>query len=151
MKKILILILVLAAVGGAAYWYMNMKPGTFGNSLPASEKAASQQGASQQVPEMPGGDQAGVTPKPETFSGKLETVNKGCVGKTSGECYIVVDGKHVTYVMNMPADLIGQIIGVPTYLDLEGKIGQDVEVYAQKKADGAYSLYGSSKFYIKLK
>jgi hypothetical protein len=150
MKNILISIAVLAVLGGAAYWYIQM-PKASPNDLPAPQQENStEQGASMQAPDLPGASTP--SPKPETFSGKLEEVKKGCqpIG-AKGECYAVVDGKHVTIVLNMPADLMGQIIGVPTIGDLEGKIGSDVEVYAQKKADGTYTLYGSSKFYIKLK
>ncbi len=84
----------------------------------------------------------------EKFSGILQEVNVGCF--VDGECYVVVDGKHVTAVMGWSGETVGTLIGVDGFGDLEKFIGEEVEVYAQNKNDGFYSLYGSKGFYIKL-
>jgi hypothetical protein len=65
---------------------------------------------------------------------------------------VVVDGKHVTVLAGLRIDPppVGQIIGVPSIGELEDKIGTPVEVYAQDKGDGTYTLYGSTGFYVKV-
>ncbi len=83
------------------------------------------------------------------FSGKLEEVNTGCFA--DGECYVVVDGKHVTTTMGWTQGTLGSIKGVEGFGDLESLIGQDIEVYAKDKGDGTYTLYGSSNFYVEVK
>jgi hypothetical protein len=86
--------------------------------------------------------------KADTFVGKLEEVNTGCFA--DGECYVVVDGKHVTTIMGWSQETVGTIQGVEGFGDLENHIGEDVEVYAQDTGDGKYTLYGSEGFYVKL-
>ncbi len=86
--------------------------------------------------------------KVANFSGKLEEVNTACFA--DGECYVVVAGKHVTTLMGWSRDVVGTIQGAESIADLEGMIGQEVEVYAQDKGDGAYTLYGSAGFYVKI-
>lgn len=83
------------------------------------------------------------------FSGKLEKVDTGCFA--DGECYVEVDGKHVTAIMGWSQQTVGTVQGVEGFGDLESHIGEEVEVYAQDKGDGTYTLYGNSGFYIKLK
>lgn len=83
------------------------------------------------------------------FSGKLEKVDVGCFA--DGECYVEVDGKHVTAIMGWSQETVGTVQGVEGFGDLESHIGEEVEVYAQDKGDGTYTLYGNSGFYIKLK
>jgi len=83
-----------------------------------------------------------------TFSGELEEVNTGCFA--DGECYVVVDGKHVTIIMGWSQEISGKIIGVEGFGDLESHIGREVEVYAKNQGDGTYTLYGSENFYISL-
>lgn len=87
--------------------------------------------------------------KTEKFSGKLEEVNVGCF--VDGECYVVVDKKHITVIMGWSQEIVGSIIGAPSIEDLEAHKGEEMEVYAQKKSDGTYTLYGSKDFYVKLK
>jgi hypothetical protein len=41
-------------------------------------------------------------------------------------------------------------MGVEGFGDLESHVGEQIEVYAQDKGDGSYTLYGNSGFYIKL-
>ena len=88
--------------------------------------------------ERPTGDKF----KADTFTGILQSVDTGCFA--DGECYIMVDDKHVTVIMGWSQDTVGTIIGVPSFADLEGFIGKPVEVYARENTDGTYSLYGSA-------
>lgn len=99
----------------------------------------------------PAGSNTSPVLKSEKFSGKLEEVNTGCFA--DGECYVVVDGKHVTVLTGMRLTQIpvGQILGVPTIGDLEGSIGKNFEVYAMQTPEGNYTLYGSADYYVKLK
>lgn len=94
-------------------------------------------------------DQLNIKIKADVFSGKLEEVNTGCFA--DGECFVVVSGKHITALMGWSRDTVGKILGVDGFGDLENYIGKEVEVYAQDKGDGTYTLYGSEGFYIKLK
>lgn len=86
--------------------------------------------------------------KADVFTGTLETVDTGCFA--DGECFVEVDGKHVTAIMGWTQETVGTIQGVPSFGDLESHIGSLVEVYAQDKSDGTYTLYGSEGFYIKV-
>ncbi len=86
--------------------------------------------------------------KADVFTGKLEEVNVGCF--VDGECYVVVDGKHVTVVMGWSTAVVGSVQGVDSFGSLENHIGSSVEVYAQDLSDGTYTLYGSEGFYVKL-
>jgi hypothetical protein len=82
------------------------------------------------------------------FRGKLQEVNLGCF--VDGECYVVVDGKHVTSVIGWSQEITGSVIGVDGFSDLEAHIGKDVEVFARKVSGTEnYTLYGSADFYIK--
>ena len=85
--------------------------------------------------------------KADTFTGTLEEVNTGCF--SDGECYIMVDGKHVTVLRGRSQDTVGNIVGAPSIGDLENYIGSEVEVYAQVNPDNTYTLYGSEGFYVK--
>ena len=87
--------------------------------------------------------------KVANFTAKLEEVNTGCFA--DGECYVVVGGKHITTLMGWSRETVGSLQGVDSMGDLESQIGREVEVYAQDKGDGTYTLYGNAGFYIKLK
>lgn len=87
--------------------------------------------------------------KVANFSGKLSEVNTGCFA--DGECYVVIDGKHITTTLGWRQEILGTIQGVESLGDMENYIGRDFEVYVQDKGDGTYTLYGSEGFYIKLK
>lgn len=82
------------------------------------------------------------------FTGKLESVDTGCFA--DGECFVIVDGKHITAIRGWSQDVVGSVQGVAGFGDLEQKIGKNVEVYAHDMGDGTYSLYGSAGFYIKV-
>lgn len=86
--------------------------------------------------------------KADTFKGKLEQVNIGCFA--DGECFVVVDGKHITTLVGRKGGEVGGVVGVEGFGDLENFIGEEVEVYAQDLSDGTFTLYGSEGFYIKL-
>lgn len=86
--------------------------------------------------------------KADVFTGKLEEVNTGCFA--DGECYVMVDGKHVTTLRGWSRDTVGSVQGVEGFGDLEKYIGKNVEVYAQVNPDNTYTLYGSEGFYVKL-
>ncbi len=86
--------------------------------------------------------------KVANFTAKLEEVNTGCFA--DGECYVVVGGKHITTLMGWSRETVGSLQGVESIGDLESQIGKEVEVYAQDKGDGTYTLYGNSGFYVKL-
>jgi hypothetical protein len=86
--------------------------------------------------------------KADMFTGTLEVVDTGCFA--DGECYVEVNGKHVTAIMGWSQETVGTIKGVDSFGDLEKYIGKQVEVYAQVREDGTYTLYGSEGFYIKL-
>jgi hypothetical protein len=86
--------------------------------------------------------------KAANFTGTLQKVDTGCFA--DGECYMEVDGKHITTLRGWSQDTVGQVLGVEGFGDLEAHIGAKVEVYAQDLSDGTYTLYGSEGFYIKL-
>lgn len=87
-------------------------------------------------------------PTTATFSGTLEAVNTGCFA--DGECFITVDGKHVTAIMGWSQETVGSVIGVQGFGDLEAYLGKRVEVSAQDLGDGKYTLYGNESYYIKV-
>lgn len=99
--------------------------------------------------ETPNNEESVGKLKVANFEGKLEEVDTGCFA--DGECFVVVGGKHVTAIMGWSQEIVGSVQGVEGFGDLESHIGKDVEVYAQDKGDGKYTLYGSEGFYIKLK
>lgn len=86
--------------------------------------------------------------KADTFTGTLTKVVPGCF--VDGECYVEVDGKKVTAVLGFSQAVVGSVIGVDGFGDLEKHIGEKVEIYAQDNSDGTYTLYGSTGFYIKV-
>ncbi len=124
MKKLIIVILLIVA---GVVVYMQMHGNTSVNEPQISEGKL----------------------KVANFSGPLEEVNTGCFA--DGECYVVVDGKHVTAIMGWSQETVGSVQGVEGFGDLENHIGKEVEVYAKDSGDGTYTLYGSEGFYIKLK
>lgn len=79
------------------------------------------------------------------FEGVLQEVNTGCYA--DGECYVVVDGKHITTLMGWSRDTVGSA----DYDALTEAIGAPVEVYALPKEDGTYTLYGNEAYYVRVK
>lgn len=136
-KNIVIVIVVVLLIGFGVYW-RRAEP-VVNTQTPSGDRA------------MPYGQEPATQTdgKAETFSGKLEQVNTGCFA--DGECYVVVGGKHVTVLMGWSRTTVGSTLGVESFGDLESHIGENVEVYAQMKDDGTYTLYGNESYYVKLK
>lgn len=133
MKNILIAVALLVLLSGGVYWAKSNK-NTEGGRYMNSDGVV--------VDDTDGKLKAAV------FQGSLEEVNTGCFA--DAECYVVVDGKHVTTTMGWSQEIGGTVQGVEGFGDLEQHIGEEVEVYAQDKGDGTYTLYGSAGFYVKL-
>lgn len=141
-KNISMIVIILLLAGGA-FWYKSAHK----EIIPAvTETTPNDQRVSPLEPPQPKPEESLKT---EAFSGKLEEVNTGCF--VDGECYVVVSGKHVTVVMGWSQETVGKIIGVESIGDLEAHKGEEMNVYAQKKTDGTYTLYGSENFYVRLK
>ena len=85
---------------------------------------------------------------PERFSGKLESINTGCF--SDGECFAMVGGKHVSAIWGWVSETVGEVKGVESFGDLEKHVGQSIDVYANKLADGSYTLYGNTEYFISL-
>jgi hypothetical protein len=103
-----------------------------------------------------GGRRMGDTPgkqlplqTPEKFSGVLEKVDTGCFA--DGECYVVVSGKHITVLWGWTNETVGSVrSGEGGIGALEQHIGAKIDVYANRLADGSYTLYGSPDYYVEL-
>ncbi len=155
MKNILLLGLVLV-IAASGYYFFNKEqsapiktvetPETTDSVTPAETLPEGRVMAPAESTDTPA--PAGKL-KAANFSGKLEEVNVGCFA--DGECYVVVGGKHITTMMGWSRDIWGTVQGVPSFGDLEGQIGKDVEVYVQDLSNDTYTLKGSEGFYIKLK
>lgn len=152
-KNALIAIIILIIIG-AGYWYISAR-----NTNDTPPPAAQTQDQAT-IPSdngriaTPAEEPTSTTPpagklKVANFSGKLEKVDTGCFA--DGECYVVVDGKHITTTMGWSRETVGSVQGVAGFGDLEQHIGQEIKVYAQDKGDGIYTLYGSEGFYVRLK
>ena len=150
MKTVHIIIVLVLLLAGSTYLYLAREVEAPTNiDTPISDIAP-------EVPNEPVLTASTTTP-PEpnttsdtkTFSGILEDVNTGCFA--DGECYVSVSGVHVTTLLGRRQEVVGRVIGVPGFGDLENFIGEQVEVNAKKLADGTYTLYGNEGFYIKLR
>jgi hypothetical protein len=131
LKIILVLAVGLALLAGAFYYLLG----------------SDSEGA-RVIPGFGQNEEGEMKLKAAAFTGKLEEVNTGCFA--DAECYVVVDGKHVTAIMGWSQETVGTVEGVAGFGDLESHIGEQVRVYAQDKGDGTYTLYGSEGFYIRL-
>ncbi len=140
-KNIAAIVIVLLVIIGA-FWYMSWHKSA---SITTDGTIA---GDSDRMASPASDDAAGGKLKVANFSGKLSEVNTGCFA--DGECYVVVDGKHITTTMGWSQETMGTVQGVDSFGDLESHIGENVEVYAKDNADGTYTLYGSNGFYVKL-
>ncbi len=144
--KYILIVGALIIIAGGAYLYMSPSKEVTENTNQETEQQGERIMPSENENEEVGSD---GKLKAETFSGTLEEVNTGCFA--DAECYVVVDGKHVTVLMGWSRDTVGSVLGLEGIGDLEAHIGEEVEVYAQDKSDGTYTLYGSEGFYVKLK
>ena len=86
--------------------------------------------------------------KVANFVGTLQSVNIGCF--SDGECSVEVDGKHITTLLGWNNKIVGSVLGVEGFADLEAHVGEKVEVYVQDLSNGKFTLYGSEGFYIKV-
>ncbi len=84
----------------------------------------------------------------DKFVTKLQSVDTGCF--SDGECFVMVEGKHLTVIDGRRQGVVGTIKGVESFGDLEKHIGEFVEVYAQVIDKDTFTLYGNPDFYIKL-
>lgn len=134
MEKYWIIVGFVIILIGGAYWHSN--------------KTVVEEGGRRVPAENIVVDESNGKLKAAVFHGKLEEVNVGCFA--DGECYVVVGGKHVTTTLGWRQEVVGTVEGVEGFGDLEQHIGEEMEVYAQDKGDGAYTLYGSAGFYVKL-
>jgi hypothetical protein len=82
------------------------------------------------------------------FTGTLQKVDTGCFA--DGECFVVVDGKHVTAVRGWSQEIVGTVQGVEGFGDLTKHIGEQMDVYAYGAGDGVYTLYGNEALYIRI-
>lgn len=82
------------------------------------------------------------------FSGTLQKVNTGCF--SDGECFVIVDGKHVTALRGWSQEVVGTVQGVEGFGDLTQHIGEQMDVYAYGAGDGVFTLYGNDALYIRL-
>lgn len=144
-------LLVLLVVGGGLYRVSDVDED---RALPAQEtmehvvhEVGVSPGETERVVVLPHDDTMASpshqTPATEDlgthFSGTLEKVDTGCF--SDGECYVVVDGKHITAVRGWSQQVVGTVQGVDGFGDLAKHIGERVDVYAYGAGDSSYTLY----------
>lgn len=154
MKNTVLIGAVVIVVLGAAFFMIKPKETT---TIPVgttkTEQTQNETDTSADTNRIANPDKTNTPPKQvgklkaDTFTGTLQKVDSGCF--SDGECYVEVDGKHVTALMGWSQSEVGSVVGVEGFGDLEKYIGKQVEVYAQDNSDGTYTLYGSAGFYIK--
>ncbi len=81
------------------------------------------------------------------FSGTIEAYNSGCAIDLS--CSMTIDGKIIITQVGWRGGAQGRVIGNKIE-DVEFGV-TEADVYARKKLDGTYTLYGSNNYYIKIK
>lgn len=81
------------------------------------------------------------------FSGKLEKVSTACFA--DGICSVTVSGKTIVTTRGWSQEVVGKVLGVDGFGDLEKYLGSTVNVYAKETEDG-YTLYGSTDYYVEL-
>lgn len=148
--KTLVAIVVLVLIAISAAWYGT----TLNKDVQVNEVGNTAEDAEvETVPNMATGtvkvEDSNVSKlKVANFSGVLEEVNTGCFA--DGECYVVVGGKKVTVLVGRSQSVVGSVVGVDGFGDLENFLSEKVEVYAKDSADGTFTLYGSEGFYVKV-
>ncbi len=146
MKKALIVILAVVAVGALVYVLTQNKSIENASTVSDNTSITSDENGRRMDPGTTEEQPVGKL-KVANFSGKLQKVDTGCFA--DGECYVEVDGKHITVLMGWSQAVVGSVKGVEGFGDLVNFIGIDMEVYAQDKGDGTYTLYGNEGFYIR--
>ena len=133
MKNILILGAVVITI--LAILFFILEPKTAGQTPPnvnnkTEETIKDNLEKNPEIVENPGSTGRIVQPAPSepvgklkaaNFSGTLQKVDTGCFA--DGECYVEVDGKHITTLRGWSQDTVGQVLGVDGFGDLEGHIG----------------------------
>lgn len=127
---------------------MANSPDELATTTPTDTEISPTDGSRLGRPDSPSTTPADGKIKADMFRGTLQAVNTGCF--SDGECFVMVDGKHITILMGWSRDTVGTIIGAPSIGDLEAYIGKPVEVYARVNTDKTYTLYGSEGFYVKV-
>ena len=93
-----------------------------------------------------------VAPAAERFEGTVSAVDTSCF--FDGICSVTVDGKRVIVVMGGrridPLPEVGMLKGVESIGDVEAHIGERAAVYAEKTAEGDYTIYGSAEYYVEI-
>lgn len=88
-----------------------------------------------------------------SFTGTVEAVTTGCFA--DGICSVTVDGKEIILLAGLRINTpeVGSLKGVDSIGDLENEIGSEAEVYAAETSEGgaSYTLYGSTRYYVKIK
>ncbi len=138
-KKSLIVVAVLIIVGGGVVYFFAHHKTVQAARVSTNRAVNPSVGENRPLEKL----------KVATFSGKLERVDTGCF--SDAECFVVVDGKHVTTMVGWSQAVVGGVLGVEGIGDLQKYIGKEVEVYAQDRGDGTYTLYGNAGFYVKVK
>ncbi len=148
-QKVLLAVLVIALVGGGVAYAISRRTPVEDNNAGLNDSGTNtaEENNDRRMATTTTSTPTGQV-KTATFVGKLEKIDTGCFA--DGECFAEVNGKHVTVLMGWSQGAVGSVIGVNGFGDLQQHIGRQVEIYAQDKGDGTYTLYGSSGFYIKL-
>ncbi len=146
-----IVIALLLVIGVSVAWMEQHSDESAGETpvveTPQGEQNTNGDAVNRQVPPTETPDSVGQEGESGTFRGVLEKVDVGCFA--DGECFVEVDGKHVTAIMGWTQGVVGSVQGVDGFGDLESHIGEVVEVYAELQDDHTYTLYGNSAYYIK--
>ncbi len=131
MKKYILLIGILIIVG---FFYSSKD-----NTSPVDEFVTSP------IPESYKGAEA------VEISGTVEEVNTGCFA--DGECYVVIDGRHITTLIGWSREEVGPIYDASGAVVGVGDIplgGEVVGVVRTDEADVRYTLYGGEDLYLKI-
>lgn len=83
----------------------------------------------------------------EIFEGTITAYSTACF--SDAVCSISIDGKKIVTTIGRSQEILGKVLGISDFGEIENKIGVHAKVYAKKTTDG-YTLYGNSNFYIKI-
>lgn len=135
MKKTILALIILIAIGALAYALMDDNAEIKNNTTPVT-----------------GNNQVEIG-EAERFEGTITAYDTGCF--VDAICSVSVDGKTVILVTGgrlMAGEVnVGTLQGVASIGDLETKVGSRAEVYALKVSDTEYTLYGDASYYVLVK
>jgi hypothetical protein len=152
MKKIIFVSTLVLVAAAILFYFDKMDKLTSTNIVQENKKEVVIDTNNQRIanPELKSEEKVMLKQNPVTFSGKLEKVDVGCF--SDGECYVEVAGKHVTVLMGWSRDTVGSVIGGDNSIGgLEGFIGKNIEIKANKIDEKNYTLYGDAGYYVKVK